>query len=311
MNTSESFRALRRANPRARHGFSQAVEAAAGAVQAEIAYAPVPLPTAPQRRLAGVSAAAALATAAVVASFLTLGSPRGGTGVEDATAAFQNAAAVTAAAAERSGTAVVRIRHNGTLWAGSTIRWHGRDLAITQDTPDRRGKVGSRSLVVDGIMYGVDPEDGGWVVNGSTESIDPDSGTTPDETLAAIREDVGGPTLQRITGGMTASTPSRREDGSTVYSGAVAAGLIARETGFKEGQAIRVLPFGYVAHDEAADPAAPLDTAVTVGADGIVREIAVTWGGGWAYTVAYRGLGSTAAPVAPTNPRPLRRRIAD
>jgi uncharacterized protein with GYD domain len=43
-----------------------------------------------------------------------------------------------------------------------------------------------------------------------------------------------------------------------------------------------------VAHDEAADPAAPLGAAVTVGADGIVREIAVTWGTGasaWTYTV--------------------------
>jgi hypothetical protein len=50
------------------------------------------------------------------------------------------------------------------------------------------------------------------------------------------------------------------------------------ESGFKEGHPIRVLPFGYVAHDEAADPAAPLDVDVTVGADGVVREIAVTWG---------------------------------
>ena len=61
-------------------------------------------------------------------------------------------------------------------------------------------------------------------------------------------------TLRRITGGMNGLTTRRLDDGSTVYSGTVAAGLIARETGFKEGQPIRVLPFGYVAHDEAADP---------------------------------------------------------
>lgn len=157
-------------------------------------------------------------------------------------------------------------------------------------------------------MYGVDPEDGGWVVNGPTESIDPGSGTTPDEVLAAIREDVGGPTLRRILAGMSASSANRRDDGTLVYRGTVPAGLIARESGFKEGEGIRVLPFGYVAHHEAADPAAPLDTAVTIGADGIVREIAVTWGGGWAYTVTYRRLGTTAAVVAPANARPLRRR---
>ena len=123
-----------------------------------------------------------------------------------------------------------------------------------------------------------------------------------------MREDVGGATLRRITGGMTGLTTRELADGSTVYSGTVAAGLIARETGFKEGRPLRVLPFGYVAHDEAADPAAPLDVAVTVGPDGIVREIAVTWGtsaSAWTYTVAYSDLGATPAPVAPAKARDL------
>jgi hypothetical protein len=44
-------------------------------------------------------------------------------------------------------------------------------------------------------------------------------------------------------------------------------------------------PFGYVAHDEAADPAALLDTAVTVGSDGIVRKIAVSWASKGSYEV--------------------------
>jgi hypothetical protein len=63
-----------------------------------------------------------------------------------------------------------------------------------------------------------------------------------------------------------------------------------------------------VAHDEAADPRALLDVAVTVGADGVVREIAVAWGT-WRYAVAYRDLGRTPAPAAPANPKPLRERI--
>ena len=127
-------------------------------------------------------------------------------------------------------------------------------MAPPRDVPKRPGKAGSRFLLVDGTMYGVDPDDGGWVVLGSPDSIDPDSGTTPDEYLAAVREDVGGATLRRITDGMTGLTTRQLDDGSTVYSGTVAAGLIARETGFKEGESIRVLPFGYVAHDEAAIP---------------------------------------------------------
>jgi hypothetical protein len=113
---------------------------------------------------------------------------------------------------------------------------------------------------------------GGWVELGNPASIDPDSGTTPAEHLAAVREDIGGVTLRRVTRAMTGLTASRGADGSTVYRGTVASGLIAREFGFKEGQAIRVLPFGYVAHDEAADPNAPLDVAVTVDPHGLVRD---------------------------------------
>jgi hypothetical protein len=100
----------------------------------------------------------------------------------------------------------------------------------------------------------------------------------------------------------------RLDDGSTVYAGTVPAGLIARETGFKEGESIRVFPFGLVAHDEAADPASLLATTITAGSDGVVREIAVTWGAGasgWRYTVTYSGLGTTPAPRAPANARSL------
>ena len=313
MSTSESIQALRRANPRAQTGFAQAVGEVAGTARVRIATAAEPVPRVPsssaRRRLAGVSAVGvSLAAAAAVVALLSVGSPGGGPGVENATAAVRQAATLTAASAERSGTAVVRITHGGELWAGRTIRWHGGDLAVSDQAPRRGRRPGSHMLLVDGLLYGIDPADGGWVVLGPPESIDPDSGTTPDEYLAAVREDVGGATLRRITDGMTGLTTRQLDDGSTVYSGAVAAGLIARETGFKEGQSIRVLPFGYVAHDEAENPDARLATAVTVGADGVVREIAVSWGAGasaWTYKVTYAGLGTTPAPAAPANAKPF------
>jgi hypothetical protein len=301
MSMPESFEALRRANPRAKAGFTESVEAAAGAVHNQIAAAEVSAPprSRPRRRLVGLSAAgAALAAAAAVVAFVTVGS----SGVQSASAAFEKAAAVTAASAERSGTAEVRMTHNGEVWVERTIRWNGGDLAFSSDAPRRAKKPGTDMLVVDGLMYVI--EDGRWVNIGSPKSIDPDSGTTPDEYLAAVREDVGGATLRRITNGMTGLTTRTLDDGSTVYSGAVAAGLIARESGFKDGEALRVLPFGYVAHDEAADPANPLQTGVTVGHEGVVRKIAVTWGT-WTYTVTYSRLGETAAPKAPANARDL------
>jgi hypothetical protein len=309
MSTSESIGALRRANPRRRSGFAQSVESAGFVVRRSIAAAPAArrLPARRRRPVRASAAGAFLTVAAGVAAFMLVGSPGGGPAVADATAAVAKAATVTAASAERSGTAVVRMTRDGRPWVGATIRWHEGDLAVSQQTSLRRGRPGSELLLVDGLLYGI--EDGAWVVLGSPASIDPGSGTTPGEYLAAVREDVGGVTLRRIAGGMTGLATRRLGDGSTVYAGTVAAGLVARETGFKEGRAIRVLPFGYVAHDEAADPAGRLEAAVTVGGDGIVREIAVTWGGAatWTYTVAYRDLGTAEEIAAPANARPLRR----
>jgi hypothetical protein len=298
MNRSQSIDALRRANPRARAGFASSVAAAGVVVRVHLDS----MPTAPsigrQRRralrisVAGVSLATAAATLIVA-----IGMPAG-SGVESATAAFRRAATVTAASAERSGTAVVRITHDGEAWAGTTVSWNGEDVAVGRDD-------GRQLRVVDGTLYGPNPE-GGWLELGDPASIDPDSGTTPAEYLATVREDVGGETLRRITGAMTGLTTTQLADGSTVYRGSVASGVIARETGFKEGHAIRVLPFGFVAHGEAADAAAPLDVAVSVGADAVVREIALTWGPeAWRYVVTYTGLGSTSAPVAPAHAKSL------
>ena len=306
MSTPESLRALRRANPRTRPDFARSVEAAAEAIDARVGAASrhgVRRSWRP-RRVVGVSLGGASLGLAVAAVLVTLGSP-GGHGVENARAAVSRAATLTAASAERSGTAVVRMTHGGAPWTARTIRWNGDDLALSQDG---RSRAGSGMLVVDGMMYGVDERDGGWVEMGPPESVDPDSGTTPAEYLAAVREDVGGPTLSRIADGITGLSTRGLDDGSTVYTGKVAAGLIARESAVTGGESIRVLPFGYVAHDEAADPGAPLDVAVTVAEDGVVRKIAVTWGT-WSYTVAYSALGETPAPVAPADARPLRRSV--
>jgi len=305
MSTSDSLHALRRANPRTAPGFAEAVQA----VRAEL-DAGTPLPTLPSRpsrslrRLVGASAAGiALAAGVAAIALLTIGTTGTGPGVESAAAAIEKAVTLTASSAEQSGTVDVRITHSGQLWAGKVIRWNGDDVELSDST--RYPESGYPLLVVNGIMYGHDPGHEGWVEIGPTSSIDPGTGTTPTEQLDAIREDIGGATLRRISGAMNGLTTSQLADGSTIYRGTVAAGQIARETGFKEGQSIRVFPFGYVAHDAAGDPASRLDTAVTVGSDGVFRQIQVSWGT-WVYTVAYSNLGSTPALKAPANARSLR-----
>jgi hypothetical protein len=297
----DGFDALRRANPRAQTGFEDAVEAAAEAVRARLAAAPPRSAPRPRRRVAGFAIAGGSA-AAGAAVILSMGSLDGGTTVESAHAALAKAATVTAGSAERSGTATLRITHDGRQWGATTVRWGEGDVSITN--MDRPKRPGAELLVVDGTLYGLD-ERGKWLEMGDPAGIDPDSGTTPAEYLAAVREDVGGDTLRRFTGALSDLSRTARDDGSVVYSGTIAAGLLARESGFKEGQHHRVLPFGYVAHDEAADPDSRLQTTVTTGADGIVREIAARWGT-WSYTVTYSELGTTPAPVAPQNATSLK-----
>ena len=94
-----------------------------------------------------------------------------------------------------------------------------------------------------------------------------------------------------------------RADGTTIYTGREAAGVLTRNP--DTGERIRVLPFGFVAQGKAADPAALLNVALTVGADGIIQRIAVDWGTGasaWTFTVAYSHLGRTAPLAAPAGP---------
>jgi hypothetical protein len=311
MSTPQSLEALRRANPRNKTSFDDAVDAAAAAVRLRVATdestgAPRERQLRRRRGLVGVTAGVALAAAAAVAVLLTVESSGVPPGVENAAAAIKQAAILSAASAERSGTATVRMTHDGRLWAHKTVSWNGNDVEITDESPGRPSS-GLPLLVVNGMMYGHDPGHEGWVELGPVSSIDPGSGTTPTDILVAVREDMGGATLRRVTRAMTAGglATTTQSDGSTVYRGTVPAGQIARRTGFKEGQTIRVFPFGYVAHAAAADPRSLLDTAVTVGADGVIREIAVTWGT-WTYTVTYSELGSTPALVAPANAKSLR-----
>jgi hypothetical protein len=296
MNQTQSLEALRGANPRHRPDF------------AEWAGDLSPSPESPKRRrwpMIGIPAAATVS--AVVVTLVAVGSPVGPLAVPPAEA-MQQAVHATAQAAASSGTVELEITQDGELWVGRTLRWNGSDLSVANSDPSRDSR--KDLLVVDGMMYAPNPEVAdGWLELGPPESIDPDSGTTPDEYLAAIAEDVGGETIQRITAEMSGLTTIQGADGSTVYQGKVPAGSLARETGVKDGENLRVLPFGNVAHDDAADPANLIDISIAVGADGTIDEIHATWGGGssWSYRLSYRDLGSTAAIERPANVEELLR----
>jgi hypothetical protein len=259
--------------------------------------------THPQRRLAGFAVAGAVLAAAIVAAFLTIGSPSGGP-TQSAYAAVKQAGIVTAASARYSGSVTLRITHNGFLEGRMAVRWHDGDLSTSsQDQWHAR----SEDRFVGGMIYKRDAT-GTWVEAGRPDNTGRNSGTTPADYLSVVRADVGGDTLRSITKAMTKPTSQQSGDGSTVYKGSVPAGLIAPRTAFEDGQHIRFFPFGYQAQDEAANPDAPLNIAITVGADGIIRSLVVTWGtdaSAWTYALRYKDLGSTAPIAAPENAKPL------
>ena len=129
MSTHQSYEALRRANPRAKAGFAASVEAAGAAVRAAVETEPRGASEPPSPGRAGSRCVACRRRRrGVRRDRLVERRSR----AESAVAAFREAATVTAASAERSGTAVVRITHDGEEWAGSTIRWHGDDVSITR-----------------------------------------------------------------------------------------------------------------------------------------------------------------------------------
>jgi len=238
------------------------------------------------RRLARLSIAGVPLAAVVLAAFLTISSSGSGPMVESAAAAVRKAAAVSAASAERSGTAVVRITQGGQPWAGREIRWNGSDLAFADDTA-RAGERPRETRVVDGTLY------------------------AQDEHLATVREDVGGGTLRRITKAMTGLTTTHLDDGSTVYRGTVAAGVIADETGFNEGQTIRC--FRSASSPTTRRPIRPRpSTRPSRSARTASSATSPSRGErgptAWACMVAYRDLGSTPSPTAPPDARPLRDR---
>jgi hypothetical protein len=108
---------------------------------------------------------------------------------------------------------------------------------------------------------------------------------------------------------MTNPTSTHGDDGSTTYQGNLPAGVLARETGAKINPEVRVLQYGYVAHDEASDPSSQVAIAITVGSDSRIQEISANWGGvsNWTLRMTYFDLGSAPALSKPDDVEPLRR----
>src|SRR5262245_2698977 len=147
MDRRDGIDALRRANPRGRAGFDEAVETAQRVrteVLASVARERVPARARlPRRRVPAWAASVALTAAAGVAvaavalpgTGSSTGPTGGGTGAQDPAASLRLAAQRTAVASVQSGTATVRLTKDGQSWAGQTVKWNGDDISLVRDEP--------------------------------------------------------------------------------------------------------------------------------------------------------------------------------
>ena len=147
----ETIDALRRANPRAESGLDEAVEAVSRVVRAQLGAEAPPLPR--RRSLHGLARFSVVLVACAVVAAAVVSTSTGPSGPPSAAAALSKAATLTAAAADRSGTAVVRLENGDDLLAGATIRWHGNDLSVSSDPSAQLGEAGSKMLSVGGTYF--------------------------------------------------------------------------------------------------------------------------------------------------------------
>jgi hypothetical protein len=238
---------------------------------------------------------------------LTLAPARpGGGGPQDAYAAVRQAASLTATAAEQSGVATTSLTQNGSPVLTSTFSWNGSDLSLVTDSN------GSDEIrYVDGIVYERATADGQWQKLGSVD-LQPVQGSHgledgPQSALGnawgaigragqvrqQIFRDLGGlsgKAAQMVGSVLKGLTQVENADGSRTYSGPGWAAELLHEFGFPSS--VRLA---------GADTDTPMTVQLTVGTDGIIRELKGTFGANneWTYVAEYTQLGSAPTVTAP------------
>jgi hypothetical protein len=301
---SDSLEALRAANPRNQPGFQEWVDRLAGSSQITAAPRPDgPVPRRPslQRRVAGLSAVAAVLTAAVVA--LTLGpvSP------PSAYAAARQAITVTTGVG--SGTITVTASHNGTTYTLNTARWNGKNAQVTTGPRHLLG-TDKQMLLIGGAVY-LQQADGRWLRYPNSSELGPRLG----RLVQTARDDVTGTSAEQIlalvSGGLRRTKES---NGTLVYAGTIpdlTGTPETRQDGSVIMQTITNLQIG----NGTADPGGfhrNLRLRMIVSSDGLVRQLCLTYrqtdtgspttDGVYTWTIAYSHLARTPPITQPHQP---------
>jgi hypothetical protein len=258
-------------------------------------------------------AALAAATAVVLGLTLTATSP------DSASAAARRALAATAAAP--SGTMTTTVLHGGVTQTVDAARWNGHDIAYAPGI----GPI-QQILLIGGGMY-VQTPDGTWLHYATASDVAP----KPLGLFAQLAQDtIAGQTPQQILGLATGVQKTAQPDGTTVYTGTISANRLdpallpgndAITNMILGAQKRTVMIFGAGKRNGPDVPGAGIQNALqlqmTVGDDGLVRQVSVTFqqegtgspavANSYTWSVTYSQLGSTppiAAPASSTDMAP-------
>jgi hypothetical protein len=251
-------------------------------------------------------AVVAAATAAVVLGLIvSAASPPA------AAAAARRALAATAAAP--SGTLTTTVLHAGVTQTVEGARWNGNDIAFSPED----GPV-PQLLLIGGDMY-VQTSDGTWWHYANASDVGP----KPLGGMAQLAQDtIAGTTPQQILALATGVQKTEHPDGSTIYTGTIPSSSLnpATVTG---NDAITSMILGAQKRTDIMSGAGPnqenapggqqndLQLQMSVGADGLVKQVSVTFqqqgtsssaaDGTYTWSVTYSQLGNTPPITPPAN----------
>jgi hypothetical protein len=302
MRTDTSLHALHDASPRNQPGFDDWVDSL-DSLRTRIPETPVPAgrrlpkPDSRHRRAVGLGvtvAAAGIVVGVVVGLALTAASPPG------ADAAARRALAATAASP--SGTMTTTVLHAGVTRTIDAARWNGSDI----DFSPGDGPI-PRLLLIGGGMY-VQTSDGSWLHYANASNVGP----KPLGGLAQLAQDnIASTAPQQILSLATGVKQTVQPDGSTLYAGTIPSSSLdpAKVPG---NDAITNMILGAQKRTDmmfgGAGGNAPgsslqsdLQFEMSVGGDGLVRQVSVTFqqNGTYTWSVTYSQLGSTPPITAP------------
>ena len=312
MRTDTSLHALRGASPRNQPGFDEWIDSF-DSLRTQIpatpvpAQRPLPKPDSRHRPVVGLAVTVATAVAVVgvvVGLALTAASP------PSASAAARRALAATAAAP--SGTMTTTVLHGGVTNALEVTRWNGSDLVFSPGVGDPVVSSIRQLLLIGGGAY-VQTSDGTWLHYANASDV-------PPKPLGGMvqyaHDNLAGTTAQQILALATGVQKTARADGTTLYTGTIPNSAGARIAPSDNGAITRMI-FG-VLKSKAGGALAlgggnhnDLQLQMSVGGDGLVRQVSVTYqqqdmgtpalDGTYTWSITYSQLGSTPPITAPAS----------